>query len=59
MRFIFDNNLSIHLARAIAALCEPQDVVVSHIREKFPKGTSDVEWISGLAVEKDWVVSTD
>lgn len=59
MRFIFDNNLSIYLAKAIAALCEPEEVVVSHIREKFPEGTPDVEWISRLAVEKDWAVSTD
>lgn len=58
MRFIFDNNLSIYLARAIAALCEPEGVVVSHIREKFPEGTPDVEWIYGLAVEKDWAVVT-
>ncbi len=59
MRFNVDNNLSIYLARAIAALCEPEAVVVSHIQEKFPEGIPDIEWISGLAVEKDWVVSTD
>ncbi len=58
MRFIFDNNLSIYLARAIAALCEPESVVVRHIRERFPEDTPDIDWIDALAAEKDWAVVT-
>ena len=56
MRYFFDNNLSIHLARAIAALCKPERIEVTHLRDKFPANISDVEWIDALASEQDWVV---
>ena len=58
MRFFFDNNLSPYLAKALAALCESQDVAVEHLREKFPVATTDVEWIRRLADEGDWSVIT-
>ncbi len=58
MRFFFDNNLSPHLAKAMAALCRPQDVTVEHLREKFPEATTDIEWINRLSGEGDWSVIT-
>ncbi len=56
MRYFFDNNLSIHLAHALAALCKAESVEVIHLRDKFPAAISDIEWIGALAKEGDWVV---
>lgn len=60
MKFLIDNNLSPYLAKAIAALCEPDSVQVQHLRDKFPENTPDVDWIAALATEGDWaIVSQD
>ena len=60
MRFLFDNNLSPHLAKAIDALCKPDGIEVRHIRDKFAGDTPDTEWIAALAAEVDWcIVSQD
>lgn len=58
MRFFFDNNLSPHLAKALAALCRPEGVAVEHLRHRFPKNITDVEWIDRLAKEGEWSVIT-
>lgn len=55
MRFLFDNNLAPYLAKAIAALCEPEDVQVVHLRDRFTENTPDVEWIEALSMDADWV----
>ena len=55
MRFFFDNNLPPRLARAINSLLEPQAAVV-HLTEKFAPGVPDVDWLTALGDEGEWVV---
>jgi hypothetical protein len=60
VKFLVDNNLSPYLAKALAALCEPDSIEVKHLRDKFAANTPDVDWIGALAAEGDWaVVSQD
>lgn len=58
MKFLFDNNLSPHLAHAIGELSKfeegPPEVI--HLRDRFPAETPDVEWITALAAEGGWAV---
>ena len=56
MKFLFDNNLSPNLAKAIGALCEPESVEVVHLRERFAENTPDTEWIKALSGEPEWAV---
>jgi hypothetical protein len=56
VRFFFDNTVPKRIARAIAALYEHEQIV--HLRDRFPQGIKDVEWISELAAEEDWVIIT-
>ena len=49
-------NLSVYYAQALAALCKPAKVTVTHIKEKFPSNPPDIEWIEALADEGDWAV---
>ena len=60
MRFLFDNNLSPHLAKAIHVLSEPHGAEVQHIRDKFASNTPDHKWINALAAEGSWcIISQD
>jgi len=57
VRFFFDNCLPPALAKAIHVLSEREyghDVV--HLRQMFPDDTPDVDWLTKLGVEGDWVV---
>lgn len=56
MKYFFDNNLSPYLARALSALCEPGNVEVFHLRDKFAANVSDIEWIETLGAEGQWTV---
>ena len=56
MRFFFDNCLPPALAKALAALAEPDGHVVEHLRDKFPADTADTVWIGALAAEGDWII---
>ena len=58
MKFLFDNNLSPYLAKALDALCAHEGVAVEHLRRMFPEDISDVEWIERLAKEGEWAVIT-
>ena len=58
MRFILDNNLSPAYARALAALCEPDGIIVEHLRQKFPQDIQDTAWISALSKEVGWSILT-
>ena len=58
MKYFFDNNLPISLARAIAALCQPEELHIEHIKDRFPEDAKDVECISKLAEEGNWAVIT-
>jgi hypothetical protein len=56
LKFILDNNLSKYLARALAALCEPDGVTVTHLADKFSGNPLDIDWIQALAEEDGWVI---
>ena len=56
MKFILDMNLSPYLARAIAALCVPDNLTVAHMKDKFRSNTPDIEWIEALSAEGNWVI---
>lgn len=55
MRFFLDNNVSQRVARALHCLVEPRHSVI-HLKEKFAADTPDVDWMNGLAAEKDWII---
>jgi hypothetical protein len=63
LKFLFDNNLPPHLARAIKALSAKDsgrvhDVIA--LRDRFPHDTPDTEWMEVLAKEGGWcIVSSD
>lgn len=52
---LLDNNLPPRVARAINSIVEPEDTVIA-LRDKFPPGTADVDWIDALGREGGWVV---
>lgn len=55
MKVLVDENLSPALAKALAALFVDQHEIV-HLRERFGKRVTDIEWISTLNREGRWVV---
>ena len=57
MKFFLDNSLPPRLAKAIDALLDEPDKAV-HLQHKFRPDIGDVEWITALADEGDWVVLT-
>ena len=56
MKFLFDHNLPPHLAYAINALLTPAGHSAAALRDKFGKDSDDIDWITILGKEKDWVV---
>jgi hypothetical protein len=57
VKFFFDNMMSEHLARAVAEIELGHDRnTVVHLSEKFDRSISDVDWISALGQERDWVI---
>ena len=44
------------IAGAINQLCSPKGIEAVHLREKFPENTPDLEWITKLKKEKDWII---
>ena len=55
MRFFFDNNLPLTLAKSLHALVEPEHQVV-HLKDRFAANTPDETWMTELAHEPDWVI---
>lgn len=55
MRFFFDNNLSIKLAKSLHVLVEPEHQVV-HLKDRFAANTPDETWMAALGKEQDWVI---
>jgi hypothetical protein len=55
MKFFCDNCLSPRVAKAIHHLVQPKHTVV-HLREKFDPAITDVEWITQLGNEEDWII---
>lgn len=58
MKFFVDNNLPPSLARALNELSSPDGHSVTHIRDKFEEHPTDLQWITALASDGDWVVIT-
>lgn len=63
MKFLFDNNLSPHLAHAVRALSQhegPRVGEVVALRDKFRANTPDEEWLTQLGTETGWnIISAD
>jgi len=55
MKFFVDNCLPPKLTRALHEIFKP-DHEFTHLRDKFPQDTPDIEWINTLAKEGGWVV---
>lgn len=56
MKFLLDNNLPPALARALNELSKVEGHSVVHLSEKFPRDTADIDWITALKAEGDWVI---
>lgn len=56
MKFLFDNQLSPHLAESIHALAHIDGNDVVHLRSKFAPNTPDVEWLRVLGEEGGWII---
>jgi hypothetical protein len=62
LKFLFDNNLSPHIAAAIRELSksEPDVEQVIHLRERFQQSAPDVHWIGSLTQDGPWnIISAD
>ena len=55
MRFFLDNCLAIRHARALNEMVKPEHSF-THLQEKFPPETKDVDWIGALSREGDWII---
>lgn len=55
MKVFFDHNMSPAMARALAELFKKQHEV-TFLAEKFARDTRDIEWMSTLSGEGQWVV---
>lgn len=55
MRFFLDNNLPPRIARALNCLLQPTHSAI-HLKERFEPDTSDVDWLTALSLETDWVI---
>ncbi|WP_435101080.1 hypothetical protein [Arhodomonas sp. AD133] len=57
MRVLIDENLPAALARALNELSlHREQVPVTHLTQRFDRGTVDVDWIHTLGEEGDWVI---
>lgn len=57
MRFFFDNMISGYLAQAVAQIERGSDRhTVVHLSEKFDRNIPDVEWLTALGGEGNWVI---
>lgn len=56
MKFFLDNCLSPHLGRALSHLSGYDGHSVHHLREKFSANARDVDWLTDLGRDGNWVV---
>lgn len=59
MKLFVDNCLSFRLAKAVNMVVGPEGHQVIALREKFPQGIPDTEWIAALGREGGWSVLSD
>jgi predicted nuclease of predicted toxin-antitoxin system len=55
VNILFDHNLSPRLARALDALLSDNHTIVA-LRDKFPTDISDIDFISALSREGNWII---
>ena len=55
VKFLFDEHMPPKLVRAIAELAKNEQYSVLHLRDRFPPGTKDTEWIGTLSKEGGWL----
>ena len=55
MKILVDHNLSPKLARSLNAIFEGKHEIIA-LKEKFPITVTDVEWMTALNKEGNWVV---
>ena len=55
MKVFFDHNMSPAMARAFRELFKNQHEI-AHLAERFKNNTSDIDWITALSHEGQWVV---
>jgi hypothetical protein len=56
VKFFVDNCLAPAYARALNALSAPDGHHVTHLADRFPRDIPDVQWISTLASEGEWII---
>jgi len=57
LKFFFDNNLALKIAKGLNGFVAPDHKVV-HLRELFEGDVDDVEWMRGLAKGDNWIIVT-
>jgi predicted nuclease of predicted toxin-antitoxin system len=57
VKFFFDNNLALKIAKGLNGFVAPDHKVV-HLRELFEGDVDDVEWMRGLAKGDNWIIVT-
>ena len=57
MKFFFDNNLALKIAKGLNGFVAPDHKVV-HLRELFEGDVDDVEWMRALAKGDNWIIVT-
>jgi hypothetical protein len=53
---IFDENIAPRLIRAIEVLCKGENYKIDSVVNKFGCGTTDREWLNGIAKEGNWII---
>lgn len=56
MKLLLDNNLPPRVARALHLLVEADGHTVTHLRDRFPSNTPDIEWLNTLGNEGGWAI---
>jgi hypothetical protein len=55
MKFFFDNNLPIRVAKGLNEFVAPEHEIV-HFKQRFAPGTHDSVWMHQLARETGWAI---
>jgi len=57
MKFFFDNNLAVRIARSLEALVSPEHQV-THWKDQFAAGSDDSVLMAQLGQQEPWVIIT-
>ena len=56
LKYFFDNCITPALARGMRELCVDRGHHVDYLRNLFDESTTDVEWLSRLGTEGNWII---